>query len=483
MKIKNYFCLLITLVISVTTATLSVRASYFDGTGEATIGDFRYILNYDIQYGSVKIPYSATVTDIPNIKKVEIPEKVTYNGTEFTVTDLDLDDVDNSMINKNSKIEEIVLPDSIYNIHYFHGFGNLKKINIPKNTVIGREPNNYYVGSFVYTNLGFNDLSHMSYFEYCPKLRLSVNPNNPYYSYKNDMLFSKDEKKIYMSFNRNTDIIIPDGVEEIFNYGGIGFKHVKNVKFPNSLKYLWADCGSLTNVSLPNGLEILGGTFEGSEFDKIVIPNSVTDIHVSTFKGTKLTKITIPDNVKKIWDSAFASSAIKSVKFGKGLKTIGPKSFARCSNLKSVTIPKDLKNLDSWAFKACKKLESVKILSDNVKLGSRAFEKCPKLKKVSINKAKSISYHIFSRCLSLKTVEIKETSKIERGAFYNCKKLSKVKIGNKKKAPKIEKRAFKNTKSGIKFYVKNKKVAKSLRKQLKGSGVRNAKILVSKSCV
>ena len=43
--------------------------------------------------------------------------------------------------------------------------------------------------------------------------------------------------------------------------------------------------------------------------------------------------------------------------------------------------------------------------------------------------------------------------------------------------------AFENTKKGIKFYVKNKKVAKSLKKQLKGSGVRNAKILIGKKVV
>lgn len=68
-------------------------------------------------------------------------------------------------------------------------------------------------------------------------------------------------------------------------------------------------------------------------------------------------------------------------------------------------------------------------------------------------------------------------------------------IKNKKIAPKIScvkgmpdptflyESAFSNTKKGIKFYVKNKKVAKSLKKQLKGSGVRNAKILVGKKVV
>ena len=51
------------------------------------------------------------------------------------------------------------------------------------------------------------------------------------------------------------------------------------------------------------------------------------------------------------------------------------------------------------------------------------------------------------------------------------------------RAPEIQWNAFKNTKKGIKFVVKNKRVAKSLKKKLKGTGVRNAKILIGKKVV
>lgn len=474
MKIKKLLCLLTTAIITTSafTSVMPATAYYFyDSVTLITeYGDFTYTLKQDVQYGSVKIPYSATVTDIPNIKKVEIPEKVTYKGIEFTVTDIKLDDSDYEY-KKHNKIEEIILPKNVYNISSFSGFPILRRINIPKNTMIGREKTDDYSDFEVsYKDEDFDAIYDSSlFFLYCLKLKLSVDPDNPYYSYKNDMLLSKDCKEVILSFNDGTDITIPNGVQQIRGWGrkafGTGFPNAKKVTLPETLKYIGMRVFADTNIT------------------KITLPDKLEKIGHQAFKGTKLNKIIIPDSVKKIENSSFAYSTIKSVKFGKNLTTIGIKAFKRCNNLKSVTIPKGLKKLDSWAFKACKKLESVKISSNDIKFGIRVFEKCPKLKKVSINKAKTISYHEFSRCSSLKTVDIKETEKIERGAFYKCKNLSKIKIGNKKKAPKIEKRAFKNTKKGIKFYVENKKVAKSLKKQLKGSGVKNAGILVGKKVI
>lgn len=471
-KAKKLLCLFTTAILSVS-AFAGAASSYCYGTSynyndaeKTNIGGLTYILKENVKYGSVEFPYSATVIDIPNIEKVEVPEKITCSGTEFTVTDVDLYGrkmIYPEMPYKYTKVEEIKLPETIYNITEFGEFPNLKKLNIPKNTVIGREEKNFERSIYTENDFYYNyECNYRCYFLQCPKLKLSLNKDNPNYNYKDDMILSKDGKKVYMSLNHSTDITIPDGVEKINDEGGLGFYHVKTIKLPDTLKSLWGTWSSLTKVSLPNGLEEIG---------------------VGTFNSTKLNKIVFPDSLKEIGDSAFACSAIKSIKFGKNLKTIGKRAFKKCNNLKIATLPKNLKKIDNWAFKGCKKLKKVKILSTDVEICGRAFEKCTNLKSVDINKAKVIKCHAFSRCSSLKSVTIKETSKIERGAFYKCKKLSKVKIGNKKKAPKIEKRAFKDTKKGVRFYVKNKKVAKSLKKRLKGSGVKNAKILVGNTVV
>ena len=95
-----------------------------------------------MQYGDkVKVPYSATVVEIPNIQKVEIPEKIICDGLEFLVTDVDLCGelfVHPKKPNLYTNVEEVVLPDTIYNITEFAYFPKIVKVNIPKKTAIGR---------------------------------------------------------------------------------------------------------------------------------------------------------------------------------------------------------------------------------------------------------------------------------------------------------------------------------------------------------
>ena len=474
MKLKKLFCLLTTAVIAVS-AFAGNAFAFYDGTYESynnpqkvKIGSITYLLKDYAQYGSVKIPYSATVVEIPDIQKLDIPSKVTYNGTEFTVTDWDLYSFQTPSLRlkEYNKIEEIVLPETMYNIHEFSNFPKLKKMNLPKNTMIGREYN-YNSYFMVYFNEGFYDESHISYFELCPNLKLSVDPNNPYYSYKNDLLLSKDGKEVYMSFNESTDITIPDGVEKLYSLGGYNFYNVKNVNLPDTLKYLGGRWSSITKVTLPNGLEEIG---------------------YEAFDNSKLTKIVIPDSVKEIGGHAFCGSNLKTVKFGKNLTVIGNGAFRSCYNLKSVTIPKKVKEIGMSAFRDCKNLKSITISKKVENIGSSAFNNCKNIKNVKILSSKvDIRHRAFYNCVKLKSVTINNAEEIVQSAFNNCKKLSKITINNKKKAPKIvcAGYGFKNTKKGIKFVVKNKKVAKQLKKKLKNkkSRVKNAKILIGKNVV
>ncbi len=496
MKIKKFISLLTTAVI--VTGVFAVNSFAYGNDNDSAYKSegFTYALNEKVQYDSVNIPYSATVTEIPNNKRVEIPQKVTFNGIEYTVTNLELDGCyfvttgsRTTEKNKYTNVEEIVLPETIYNIGYFSHFPNLAKMNLPQNVMIGRE-NDY--DTLIYKKEGFYDLEHISYFNLCPKLKLSIDQNNPYYSYKNDMLLSKDGKEVYMSFNHSTDITIPDGVEKLNSFGGYGFYHVKNIKLPDTLKQLRIPLRGITKINLPNGLEEIGyEVFANSKITKITLNENLKKIGWKSFYGTKLTKIIIPDSVKEIRDKAFACSNIKSVKFGKKLTSIGHNAFRNCKYLKSVTIPENVKEIEGDAFRNCKKLKNVKILSNNVKhVSYNAFRDCKSLESVFIKGGVSINSTAFYNCKNLKTVTMNSILKINSTAFYNCKKLSKVIIKNKDSAPMIvsaDIRGFKNTKKGIKFVVKNKKVANQLKKQLSKKKIKNnlkdAKIIVGKKVV
>lgn len=437
MKLKKLICLLTAGVITVSTFAGIVTASdYYEGTinyekaPEIQIGSFSYILKKDVEYESTKVPYSATVTEIPNIQKVEIPEKISYNGIEFTVTDIDLNGKYTVTRNKKSvtknkykKIEEIVLPDTVYNITEFAYFPNIKRMNIPENTVIGREDytDDGYHNIMYYENYFFNE--KFLYFVECPNIKLYVDKNNPHYIYKNDMLYSIDEKDLYMSFNHSTDIIIPNGTECLMNNGGFGFKHINSIKLPDSLESIWGE----------------------------------------VFRDSKITKINFPNSLKYIEYGAFTGSNLKTVSFSESCDCIGERVFKNCNNLKSVTVPKNIYIIYSSAFQGCKNLKKVKISANNAIICSRAFAGCKNLKSVTINNAKEI-------CAN---------------AFDNSGKLSKIIIKNKKKAPEIYSNSQKilTPKKYLNFIVKNKKVAKGLKKQIIKSKIKKARIMIGKKVI
>lgn len=212
-----------------------------------------------------------------------------------------------------------------------------------------------------------------------------------------------------------------------------------------------------------------------------------------------MTVYKMPDSIKEYTGSPLfiERNNIQRLYLSENLKYIGESFASNCKNLEFVFVGTNTKEIKELAFNGDKKLKTVQINSKKLKqIGDLAFSGCQSLKKINIpSTVKTIGEGTFWSCKSLKKITLpKNLKSIGFSAFADCKKLSKVKINNKKKAPKIlkdshnsetgvYKKAFKNTKSGIKFYVKNKRVAKSLKKQLKGSGVRNAKILIGKKVV
>ena len=246
---------------------------------------------------------------------------------------------------------------------------------------------------------------------------------------------------------------------------------------------------------------------------------------IKKYKNQNATSVKIPSNIggHKITyvDGRFKSNTkIKKVIYSNGIECTGVYAFKNHKNLKKVVLPESIEDISVESFYNCKKLEKVTLPKNNfimkrafknckslkildykgtskfnnilffgAKKGEalieeEAFANCVKLEKINLGKTREIEPNAFENCKSLKSISLpKNMTAICDEAFLDCKNLSKVTVKSTKNAPLIGEDTFENTKKGIKFYVKNKKVAKSLKKQLKGSGVRNAKILIGKKVV
>ena len=235
--------------------------------------------------------------------------------------------------------------------------------------------------------------------------------------------------------------------------------------------------------------------YKNKNAKSVVIPNSIDGHKIFfvsdlTFKNNpNLEKVTYSNGIGGVASYTFNNhKKLKKVVLPTSIKSLGSKAFSNCENLKDVTLPKNV-YIAKMTFKNCKSLKTFKYKGTTNKneksyVLKEAFANCVNLESIDLGNNKLIDKSAFYNCKSLKSVTIpKNTEVIHNKAFYNCKSLSKVTFKNSKKAPDFGKNSFKNTKKGIKFVVKNKKVAKSLKKKLKGTSVKNAKILIGKNVV
>ena len=165
-----------------------------------------------------------------------------------------------------------------------------------------------------------------------------------------------------------TRVSIPRGVEFV---GGGAFAYCKNLKWievaGGNLRYksndgillskdgkkLVAVPGGLDHVKIPNRVEVIcGHSCAGcNEIDKI--PEGIISIQYRAFSGCKgASRMELPNS----------------------LKQIGSYSFSGVSMLESITIPENVEKIDDGAFAGCRRLREVIVKYGVKKIGGRVFE-------------------------------------------------------------------------------------------------------------
>ena len=109
-----------------------------------------------------------------------------------------------------------------------------------------------------------------------------------------------------------TDIVIPDGVEEIADSALAHCYHLKSVSLPLGLRIIgkcaFMKCWSLENFVIHNELEEIGDlAFHGCELKNVVLPEGVVSLGNEVFLNSGLQNITIPSTIRKIGRNAIFS--------------------------------------------------------------------------------------------------------------------------------------------------------------------------------
>ena len=134
--------------------------------------------------------------------------------------------------------------------------------------------------------------------------------------------FGKAEKKLLGYTGTKTNLVLPDGVTEIYPYAFIGCENLVSVEICYSVAYIgesaFYKCKNLTSVNIGLGVTGIGKTaFAWCE---------------------NLSEIALSDSVAYIGESAFYECGnLSNVTIGGGMETLGDGAFEYCKNLTSVT--------------------------------------------------------------------------------------------------------------------------------------------------
>ncbi len=118
----------------------------------------------------------------------------------------------------------------------------------------------------------------------------------------------------------------------------------------------------------------------------ITIPSSVKAIGHQAFDGSGFQKIIIPDSVTSIEEASFGYCYdLKTVQLPRNIKVIPAGMFSGCMSLEEIDIPQTVKTIEDYAFLNCEKLEKVNWegKSKIQKIGREAFAVC-NIKKLTI---------------------------------------------------------------------------------------------------
>lgn len=277
---------------------------------------------------------TAVITYYANLddnNRVEIPSEI--DG--YTITE-----IDEGCFRNDEEIEEILLPDTIKTIGAY-AFANMKKLkylDIPDSVETIFSYAFHFSDSVERISIG-KGLKKMSNgaFVYMHGLKtLTVDPDNPYFSSSDNVLYNKDKTELilYPLAKSDSSYRMPDSVTKI-------------------RQWAFCDVALLKNLTLSENLT----TIEKEAFyicdgpEELLLPESLTSLEPYSLSNCQISRIVLPKTMKSVCSHAFYQATPTSVTLPEGLERIENYAFANLLGAASFTMPKSLQYIGDYAFK------------------------------------------------------------------------------------------------------------------------------------
>ncbi len=177
--------------------------------------------------------------------------------------------------------------------------------------------------------------------------------------------------------------------------------------------------------------------FFADDAEEIIIPDGVTEVYEMVFEGcTALKRVVMPEGVRLIAEDAFKDCInLEEVILPDSLEVISYSAFAGCKSLERLRLPKKLHHINNNIFMGCVSLRALDIAPDHPHF---AFENgllikkqdqsvifaLPSLRRADIPKGvKQIASYAFCGCAQLECVALPRSMEEIEPAFGDCENL------------------------------------------------------------
>ncbi|MBR5168627.1 MAG: leucine-rich repeat domain-containing protein [Salinivirgaceae bacterium] len=316
---------------------------------------------------------------------VAIPESVTYEGVNYSVTR-----IGKSAFRKCDYLTSINIPSTVTSIGYeaFKGCTNLSIVTISNSIIeIGIDE--------------FSDCKKLNYNKYDKAYYLG-NDENPY---------------IALIKVESTEITSCDINDNCFVIGDNAFK----------------DCSGLTSITIPNTVKRIGNLafYNCCNLTSATIPSTISSVGTFAFQDCNNLDYNTYNNAYYLGNGdcsyviliAAKRDDIESCIIHSNCRAVYSRAFFNCTNLKSVSIPNSVVEIGDDAFYNCGALEKVEFES---------IESFCRIKYLSsYSNPMEWYHHLIIKGKEVTDLTIPETVPIiDNGAFGYCHFLTSVTITN-----------------------------------------------------
>jgi hypothetical protein len=373
-----------------------------------------------------------------------IPDKVTFNGSDFTVTE-----IGEGAFAMNMGITGAAIGSNVELIGEgaFAMCMQLASVTIPSSvkTIEGL--------AFVYTALSgeitipntVTDIGGGAFAAPRISFFAVTSGGTNTFTTSNELLLSFDGAELVACPASVTSVTIPASVTRLGNGAFMYCSALTSISIPANVVTIdegaFSQCASLSDVTFEgDGIESIGeGAFSNcTQISDIALPQSITRIDATAFYNTGLTGVTIPAGVTHIGAGAFAAPGLTAFTVSGGtnfkvendmLLSYDGTALLAYPNGKSgdIVLPASVSQIGPGAFLGNTTLTSYEIPNRITRIDERAFLACANLTDITIpNTVTVIGEGAFVSTALTDVLIPASVTKIEGSAFASCQSLSKL---------------------------------------------------------